>query len=152
MTKYNKYSPYNLHGSFFYRTVILILAKKVTKNLPKFPQETFGQTQQQILDMSKISIHKLHGQFSTERSYMLIRLQMPHSLQKYPGKSKVRQNLICNHNWLKINGGNNYICYTCWKSCFSQFSEKWKDYIFRFWYCLSLSLSFFLIPSFFDIF
>ena len=45
----------------------LILGKKVTNNLPEFPQQKFGQTQQQILDLLKISIHKLHGQFSTER-------------------------------------------------------------------------------------
>ena len=54
----NKHSPYNLHGWFSYRYVVLILAKNVTSNLPKFPQQKFGQTQEQILNLSKISIHK----------------------------------------------------------------------------------------------
>ena len=36
---------------FSYRTVVLILVKKVTSNLPKFPQEKFGQAQQQILSL-----------------------------------------------------------------------------------------------------
>ena len=67
MTKYNKHSPYKLHGWFSYRTEVLTLTKKVTNNLPKFPEQTFGQTQQQIFNLSKISIHKLQGQFSTER-------------------------------------------------------------------------------------
>ena len=67
MTKNNKYSPCNLHGLFSCRTVDLILAKKVTNNLPKFPEQKFGQTQQQIFNLSKISMHKLQGQFSTER-------------------------------------------------------------------------------------
>ena len=58
MTKNNKNSPYNLHGWSSYRTVILILAKKVTSNLLKFSQKIFGQTQQQILNLLKISIHK----------------------------------------------------------------------------------------------
>ena len=58
MTKNNKHSPCNLHGWFSCRTVVLILAKKVTSNLPKFSQQNFGQTQLQILNLSKISIHK----------------------------------------------------------------------------------------------
>ena len=65
MTKYTKHSPYNLHGWFSCRTIVLILAKKVTNNLPKFPEQKFGQTQPQIFDLSKISIHVtrpiLHG-------------------------------------------------------------------------------------------
>ena len=48
MTKNNKHSLYNLHGWFYYRTKVLVLAKKVTNDLPKFPQK-FGQTQQQTL-------------------------------------------------------------------------------------------------------
>ena len=36
----------------------MILAKKVIRDLPKFPQQKFGQTQLQILNLSKISIHK----------------------------------------------------------------------------------------------
>ena len=44
----------------------MILAKKIENNLPKFPQQKFGQNQQQILNLSKISIHKLHDQFSAE--------------------------------------------------------------------------------------
>ena len=63
MTKNNKHSPYNLHVWFSYRTVVLILAKKFTK----FPKHKFVQTQQQILDWSKILIRKLQDQFSTER-------------------------------------------------------------------------------------
>ena len=63
MTRSNKHSPYNLEGWFSYRTAVLILAKKFTK----FPKQKFGQTQQQILNLSKISIHKLQDQFSTER-------------------------------------------------------------------------------------
>ena len=46
MTKYNKHSLYNLHGCFSRRTVVSILAKKVANNLPKFPEQKFGQTQQ----------------------------------------------------------------------------------------------------------
>ena len=72
MTKNSKHSPHNLHECFFYKTVVLILVKKVTINLPKLP-EKFGQTQQQILNLSKVSIHKLQGQFLMERSYILIR-------------------------------------------------------------------------------
>ena len=90
MIKNNKHSAYNLHELFSYRTIVLILAKKVTSNLPKFPQQKFGQTQQQILNLSKISIHKLHGQFSMERKYVLVRSQMRHNLRKHPGKSKVK--------------------------------------------------------------
>ena len=48
------------------RTVVLILDKKVTNNLPKFPEQKFRQTQQQIFNLSKISIRKLQDQFSTE--------------------------------------------------------------------------------------
>ena len=44
-----------------------ISQKKVTNNLPKFPKQKFGQTQQQIPNLSKISIHKLHDQFSTQK-------------------------------------------------------------------------------------
>ena len=62
MTQYKKHSLYNLHGYFSRRTVVLILAKKVTNNLPKYPEQKFGQTQQQIFNLSKISIHKLQGQ------------------------------------------------------------------------------------------
>ena len=40
MTKNNKHSPYNLHGWFSYRTVVLVLVKKFTK----IPKEKFGQT------------------------------------------------------------------------------------------------------------
>ena len=72
MTKNNKHSPHNLPGWFSYKTVVLILARKITINLPKFPEQKFGQTQQLILNLSKISIHKLQDQFSTER-YILIR-------------------------------------------------------------------------------
>ena len=56
-----------------------------------------------------------------------------------------------NHNWLKINGQKNYICYTCSKFYFPQFSENWKDYILVSRYCLSLYLSSFSAPLFFDI-
>ena len=56
--KNNKYSPYNLHGWLSYRTVVLLLFKKVTSNLLKFTQQNFGQAQQQILNLSKISIYK----------------------------------------------------------------------------------------------
>ena len=58
MIKNTKHSPYNLHGWFSYVTAVLILAKKFTSNLQKFPQQKFSQTQQQILNVSKISIHK----------------------------------------------------------------------------------------------
>ena len=44
MTKYNILSLYNLHGWFSCRTVVLILAKKATNNLPKFPEQKFGQS------------------------------------------------------------------------------------------------------------
>ena len=44
MTKYNKHSLYNIHGWCSCRTVVLILVKKVTNNLPKFPEQKFGQT------------------------------------------------------------------------------------------------------------
>ena len=54
-------------GWFSCRTVILILVKRVTNNLPKFPEQKFGQTQQQIFNLSKISINKLQDQFSTAR-------------------------------------------------------------------------------------
>ena len=68
MTKNNKHSPLNLHGWLSYRIVVLILAKKkVTTNLTKFHEQKFVQTQQQILNLSKISIRKLEAQFSTER-------------------------------------------------------------------------------------
>ena len=65
--KWPKSQTYILHGWFSYKTVVLILAKKVTKNLTRFLQQKFGQTQQQIFNLPKILIHKLHGQFSTER-------------------------------------------------------------------------------------
>ena len=42
----------------------MVLAIKVTSN---FAQQKFGQAQQQILNLSKISVRKEHGQFSTER-------------------------------------------------------------------------------------
>ena len=61
MTKNNKNLPYNLRGWFSCRTGVLILAKKATNNLPKFPKQNFGQTQQQIFNLSKISIHKVQG-------------------------------------------------------------------------------------------
>ena len=67
MTINNEHSPRNVHGWFSYRTAVLILAKKVTINLPKSPEQKFGQTQQQILNLPRISTHKLQGQFSTER-------------------------------------------------------------------------------------
>ena len=67
MGKNNKYLSYNLHGWFSFRTVVLILAKKVTNKLPKFPEQKFGQTRQQIFNLSKISIHKLQGQSSMKR-------------------------------------------------------------------------------------
>ena len=44
MTENNEYLPYNL------QLTTLVLAKKVTSNLPKLPQQKFGQTQQQILN------------------------------------------------------------------------------------------------------
>ena len=53
---------------------------------------------------------------------------------------------------MEKNGQINYICYLCSKFYFSQFSEKWKDYIFILWYCRSLLLSSFSITSFFEIF
>ena len=52
MTENNKHSPYNLHEWLSYRTAVL--AEKVTDNLPKFPQQKFGHTQQQILNLLKI--------------------------------------------------------------------------------------------------
>ena len=64
MTKNNKHSPCNVNEWFSYKTVYLILAIKVTSN---FAQQKFGQAQQQILNLSKISVRKEHGQFSTER-------------------------------------------------------------------------------------
>ena len=67
MTKNNKHSLYNLHGWFSCSTVVLILAKKAINNLPKFSEQKFGQTQQQIFNLSKISIRNLQGQFSMER-------------------------------------------------------------------------------------
>ena len=70
-------------SDFPYRTIVLILPKKVTSNLPKFPQQKSGQTQQQFPNFSKISTHKLHNQFSTEKYYIPIRSQMH---RKYLGK------------------------------------------------------------------
>ena len=67
MTKNNKHSPCNLHGWFSSGTEILIVSKKVPNNLPKFPEQNVGQTQQQIFNLLMISVHKLLGQFSTER-------------------------------------------------------------------------------------
>ena len=54
--------------------------KKATNNLPKFPQQKSGHTQQQIPCLAKISTHKLHGQLS----------QMHQKLRKDPGESQVR--------------------------------------------------------------
>ena len=68
----NKHSPYNLHGWFSYRYVVLILAKDVTSNLPKFPQQKFGQTQEQILNLSKIqSISNMGNYPQRDNTYKL---------------------------------------------------------------------------------
>ena len=44
----------------------MILAENVTNKLPKFPEQKFSQAQQQILNLSKKSIRKLQGQFSSQ--------------------------------------------------------------------------------------
>ena len=61
MTKNYKHSPCNSHGWFSYRTVVLTLAEKVTNNLPKFPEQNLGQTQQQIFNLSNISSYKTNS-------------------------------------------------------------------------------------------
>ena len=63
---------------------------------------------------------------------------------KYPRKKPVQNH---NHKWLKTNGQNNDICYVFSKLYFIQFSEKWKDRIFRF-----LILFVFVVIVFFDTF
>ena len=58
MTKNNKHPFCNLHEWFSCRTVVLILSKKVTHDLPKFPEQKFGLTQQQFFNLPKISIQR----------------------------------------------------------------------------------------------
>ena len=52
--KMAKKLPYNLHGWAFYK-------------IEKFPSQNFGQTQNLIPKLTRISTHKLLGQIFTER-------------------------------------------------------------------------------------
>ena len=67
MTKNNKHLPYNLLSGFLIELQFFNLAKKFTNDLTKFPQQKFGQTEHQSINLSNISIRKLHDQFSTKR-------------------------------------------------------------------------------------
>ena len=92
MTKNNKHSPCNLNELFSYRTVVLILAKKVISNLPKFPRQKFGQAQQQSLICQRFQSISNMGNSPRRDNiyYILIKSEIRHNLRKYLGKSKVK--------------------------------------------------------------